>query len=69
MAKLDCVLVLNQLALDLVAADFSDGHNASQGGPTRTSRALAIIHLAIHDAYALVTGEFSAKLPTGKAKR
>lgn len=62
MAKLDCVLFLNQLALDLVAADFSDGHTPSQGGPTGTSRALAIIHLAMHDAYALLTGEFTAKL-------
>lgn len=56
------VLHLNQLALDLVAADFSDGHMPSQGGPTRTSRALAIIHLAIHDAYAITTGAFAPRL-------
>lgn len=62
MAKLDCVLLLNQLSLDLVAADFSDGHSATQGGPTRTSRALAIIHLAMHDAYAIMNGNFPPTL-------
>ena len=68
MAKLDCVLVLNQLALDLVAADFSDAHTPTQGGPTRTSRALAMIHLAIHDAYAILTGKLKAKLKSPPAK-
>ena len=53
---------LNALALELVADDFSLGHRASQGGPTKTSRALAIIHLAGHDAYAKVTGTFAPKL-------
>ncbi len=44
---------LNDLALDLVARDFSNGHDATNAGPTKTSRALAIIHLAAHDATAL----------------
>ena len=50
------ILILNTLALDLVARDFSDGHKPTNGGPTKTSRALAIIHLAAHDAYAQVAG-------------
>jgi hypothetical protein len=49
------ILSLNDLALELVARDFSDGHAPNNGGPTKTSRALAIIHLAAHDAYAQVT--------------
>jgi PAP2 superfamily len=51
------ILNINDLAMQLVALDFSDGHapNANNGGPTKTSRALAIIHLAAHDAYAQVT--------------
>lgn len=68
MAKLDCVLLLNQLSLDLVAADFSDGHSATQGGPTRTSRALAIIHLAIHDTYAILNESFPPTLKSPPAK-
>jgi hypothetical protein len=52
---------LNKLALDLVAKDFSKDpdENPTNGGPTKTSRALAIIHLAAHDAYAKVTGLFN----------
>ena len=52
------ILSLNELALELVARDFSDGHAPSNGGPTRTSRALAIIHLAAYNAYAQVTNAF-----------
>src|SRR4051794_15862386 len=58
------IVNINKLALDLVAKDFSDGHasNANNGGPTKTARALAIIHLAARDAYAKVTGAYPAKL-------
>lgn len=56
------ILSINKLALDLVAKDFSDGHTPNNGGPTKTARALAIIHLAARDAYAEVTGAFPAKL-------
>jgi hypothetical protein len=58
------ILKINDLALKLVAKDFSDGHApiANNGGPTKTSRALAIIHLAAHDAYAKVTGLLNPKL-------
>jgi PAP2 superfamily len=56
------ILNINDLALQLVALDFSDGHMPSNGGPTKTSRALAIIHLAAHDAYAQITKKFKPKL-------
>src|SRR6266540_2943791 len=65
------ILSINKLALDLVARDFSDGHTPTNGGPTKTSRALAIIHLAARDAYAMVTSAFAPRLaglpitPTG----
>jgi hypothetical protein len=51
------ILNINDLALQLVALDFSDGHMPTNGGPTKTSRALAIIHLAAHDAYAQVSAQ------------
>ncbi|HYH64289.1 MAG TPA: hypothetical protein VD866_06285, partial [Urbifossiella sp.] len=56
--------VINDLALRLVADDYSEGHVPSQPGPTSTARALAIIHLAAHDAYARVTGTFPPHLGT-----
>ena len=58
------ILSLNDLALNLVARDFSNGHQPTNAGPTKTSRALAIIHLAAHDAYAKVTGKFAPRLGT-----
>ncbi len=63
--------IINDLSMRLVADDFSNGHKPSHGGPTKTARAMAIIHLAAHDAYAQVTVAFSARLcglppkPTG----
>jgi hypothetical protein len=56
------ILSINKLALDLVARDFSDGHIPNNGGPTKTSRALAIIHLAARDAYAKVTSAYAPRL-------
>jgi hypothetical protein len=46
----------SDVCLEVTRRDFSkksDGSPArpDQGGPTRTSRAMAIIHLAMHDAY------------------
>jgi membrane-associated phospholipid phosphatase len=56
------ILNINDLALQLVALDFSDDHIPNNPGPTKTSRALAIIHLAAHDAYAQVTKKLTPKL-------
>jgi PAP2 superfamily len=62
------ILKINDLALQLVANDFSKtapppANSPTNGGPTKTSRALAIIHLAAHDAYAKVTGKLTPQLP------
>lgn len=47
----DPILRWNLLSLDAVAADHTGTFGpASQGGPTRTARALAIVHLAMYDA-------------------
>src|SRR5262249_51265566 len=56
------ILDLNKLALDLVAKDFSDGHAPHHAGPTKTARALAIIHVAARDAYAMVMESYAARL-------
>ncbi len=44
----DPVLAWNEVALAAVAADHADGFE--QAGPTRTARALAIVHAAVYDA-------------------
>lgn len=50
-AQTDSILRWNQLALDAVAADHTGTFGAAvQGGPTRTARVLAIVHLAMFDA-------------------
>lgn len=50
-AQPDPILRWNQLALDANAADHTGTFGAAvQGGPTRSSRALAIVHLAMFDA-------------------
>jgi hypothetical protein len=47
----DAVLDWNAVALQAVVNDHSGTYGAAaQGGPTRTSRALAIVHIAIFDA-------------------
>jgi Vanadium chloroperoxidase N-terminal domain len=49
------VLYWNAIALEASRRDHSQGYaNGQQAGPTGTSRALAIVHLAIHDAVAYV---------------
>jgi hypothetical protein len=49
------VLFWNAVLLEASRRDHSQGYaNNQQGGPTRTSRAMAIVHLAIHDAMAFV---------------
>lgn len=50
---MDHILYWNAVALEAGRRDHSQGYaNGQQSGPTNTSRALAIIHLAIHDAVA-----------------
>lgn len=48
------VLYWNSILLEASRRDFTRGYsNAHQPGPIRTSRAMAIVHIAIHDAIAL----------------
>lgn len=55
----------NDLALRLVANDHTGTPIlGNQAGPTRTSRALAIIHLAMHDVVAVIE-KFDPYLKTG----
>ena len=54
----DPVLNWNAIALQAVADDHSGTFGAPvQGGPTRTSRALAIVHIAIYDAVNAIVGD------------
>jgi hypothetical protein len=50
------VLQWNSVALDTIRNDFAPNHIHDQGGPTRDSRVLAIVHTAIFDAVAAVDG-------------
>jgi hypothetical protein len=54
---MDPVLYWNAILLEASRRDFTHGFmNAQQPGPVRTSRAMAIVHLAIHDTVAYRTG-------------
>jgi hypothetical protein len=62
----DPVLYWNDVALQAVIDDHSGTFGpADQGGPTRTSRALAIVHLAIYDAVNAIVGGHKPYLPIG----
>lgn len=52
----DSILFWNAVALEANRVSFSDPAKAEQQGPTLSSRALAIVHLAMYDAYAAITG-------------
>lgn len=55
------VLYWNAILLECSRRDFTRGfNNAQQPGPIRTSRAMAIVHLAIHDAVAFSSGNAGA---------
>lgn len=47
----DSILFWNQVCIDASKEDFSSDKAPEQGGPTFNSRALAIVHLAMYDAY------------------
>jgi hypothetical protein len=56
------IIGLTNFMLNLVQEDYTGDKNPAQPGPTKTSRAFAMIMLAAHDAYVLVTGEYKPKL-------
>jgi len=49
---MDPILIWNEVALEANAINHTNGQEKGEGGPTRSSRALAIVHLAMYDAYA-----------------
>jgi vanadium chloroperoxidase len=51
---MDSILFWNAVALEANRVSFSDPAKAEQQGPTLSSRALAIVHLAMYDAYARI---------------
>ena len=54
---MNIVLFWNGVLLECSRRDFTRGYaNSQQPGPIRTSRAMAIVHLAIHDAVAFKNG-------------
>ncbi|MGZ9116411.1 MAG: hypothetical protein ACXW3J_08015 [Methylocystis sp.] len=53
----DYVMLWNAVALEMNRRDHTGRMNAKNNrGPTASSRALAIIHLAMHDAFFGLTG-------------
>lgn len=57
----DPVLFWNDVALTAVATDHSTpSQTPEQGGPTRTSRALAMVHLAMFDAANSIRGDYES---------
>jgi vanadium chloroperoxidase len=61
----DSILFWNAVALEANRVSHSDPGRRQQNGPTLSSRALAIVHLAMYDAYAAVTGGTPRYLPAG----
>jgi hypothetical protein len=60
---MNSVLYWNSVLLEASRRDFTKGYvNGQQPGPIRTSRAMAIVHLAIHDAVACRTQPDAAYL-------
>jgi hypothetical protein len=64
---MDHVMFWNSVLLEASRRDHSLGYrNGQQTGPTATSRAMAIVHLAIHDTLAFATDKPSAAYLTKK---
>lgn len=53
---MDSILFWNGIALEAVKVSHTDPAKREQNGPTLSSRALAIVHLAMYDAYAGIIG-------------
>src|SRR5215204_3723 len=53
---MDSILFWNAVALEAVRVSHSDPGRREQLGPTLSSRALSIVHLAMYDAYAGIIG-------------
>ena len=51
MANIDPILYWNDVALEANRVSHTDGKDVQTLGPTLSSRALAIVHLAMYDAF------------------
>jgi hypothetical protein len=60
---MDVILYWNDVALEANRISHTNGKN-EQTGPTLSSRALAIVHLAMYDALAGVSGNPLPELPS-----
>ncbi|MEX0678397.1 MAG: chloroperoxidase [Pirellulales bacterium] len=58
MLSADAVLDWNAVSLDAIKNDYDVGGHPDQGGPGRSARALAIVHVAMHDAVMAIDGEY-----------
>jgi hypothetical protein len=56
------IVGLTNFMLNLAQQDYLLGVTPAQQGPTKVSRALALILLAAHDTYGLLTGSFEPKV-------
>jgi Vanadium chloroperoxidase N-terminal domain len=67
---MNSVLYWNSVLLEASRRDFTKGYvNGQQPGPIRTSRAMAIVHLAIHDAVGFRNQAAAAYLNKGRHAR
>lgn len=65
---MNIVLFWNHVLLECSRRDFTRGfNNSQQPGPIRTSRAMATVHIAIHDAIAFETNRAGAAYLNKKA--
>ena len=60
---MDPILFWNDVALEANRVSFQSGGTNEQPGPALSSRALTIVHLAMYDAFAAVSGNPPATLP------
>ena len=58
MMSADSVLDWNAISLDAIKNDYNVGATPEQGGPGRSARALAIVHVAMYDAAMMVDGKY-----------
>ena len=62
---MDLVLFWNDVALEANRISFTIKEKQGQGGPTLSSRAMGIVHLAIHDAYIKTSGSALSPYKSG----
>lgn len=48
---MDPILIWNEIALEANRVNHTNSQDKPESGPPRSARALAIVHLAMYDAY------------------